>query len=792
MAGLLLAPSLGLAQMEELVPIEDDEPTETAKPDEPKDSAPVILEEFEVDERDVVLSAARTRSTIQEAPGIITVITAQQIRQRGYRTVNDVLRSVPGFEGGRFEKNDWFNESVARGQPRTLLILVNGVPTNEPIRNNLSMDRKIPVDIIKRIEITSGPGGVLWGSNALLGIINIILKDASDLNGVEALVGGGHGPGAQEAIKGHVAYGDEWLDGKIRLYTSVDYYSDRGAELKVDAVKVLGALPEPAPDSKTLYEDRSDVTDFNSRDYFLSNTTNLQLWDQLTLEWFLEWEQDYRQITTGGAILRGTVDDGSGAKEVTDETLGNDSLQMVALNWRERFMGDRFGTSAKIYLVNHAVREEPFWAFPPRDLGDIQALDEGVEIALNIDRVLRFGGNLDFDWSLGHEHHLVFGAEIFQEQIRGATRKGKMRAPLLLPGLADPTATTPQEQRGIFSPTRCPPAGTHAVTVRDLNVDGVFSEGCEFEEVLLLDTNRTVGALYLSDEWKPSRKLAIQPGTRLQLSDAYDPVVLFSAAVVWNVVDKLFLKLNYAEGFRPPELQSTRINNHPISDVSFESGDDVQVERSRAVEGELNAVVLEDVGALDRIYLRGDYAYTVLTGIIRQVGGRFDNSGDRGIHSVEFLARADFQGDHELWFGGHFIEAEDSVFGPVRNFPNWVFMGGGRFTFIDKYLELSTLATFIGPQEDRNRAPDTGVEVLGFQVSDAVDTEVDLVDPYVLWRIGLRAPGIWEERLELAAFFYNALNPERTDPDFNFDDRTLARSQSRGGWSFFGHAQLRY
>ena len=55
----------------------------------------------------------------------------------------------------------------------------------------------------------------------------------------------------------------------------------------------------------------------------------------------------------------------------------------------------------------------------------------------------------------------------------------------------------------------------------------------------------------------------------------------------------------------------------------------------------LNAVVLEDAGVLERVYLRADYAYTVLRDIIRNNGGQFVNSGERGIHSVEFLARAD-------------------------------------------------------------------------------------------------------------------------------------------------------
>ncbi len=772
LAALLLIPGAVLAQMDELVPLEDDEPqaAETgAAP--PKDSAPVILEEFTVDERNVVLSAARTRTTIQEAPGIVTVITAEEIRQRGFRTVNDVLRTVPGFEGGRQDSNGWFEEGTARGQPRTLLILVNGVNVTEPVRNSLTLDRKIPIDAVKRIEVTSGPGGVLWGSNALLGIVNIILKDAGDLDGVEIAAGGGHGRGAQEAVKGRVAYGGVFLGGDVKLHTALDFYSDRGALLEADAKKVLGVLPEPAPDGPTLYQDEAGETDFNSRDWWAASTLHLQLWDQVTLDWLLTWEQDHRQLATGGALLT-----------EGHETVGNDSIQTVGLNWRDRFLDDRFGVSAKVYGVNFQVHEDPFWAFPPAELGTLP-LDEGVVISLNIAQLMRIGANLDMDLDLGRSHHLVFGGEAFLERLRGAERGDVLRSNARLAG------------GDVYGPANCPPPGTYGVPDSGgLTAD--FADGCAFTETLIEDTDRLVGALYVTDEWKPVRSVAVQPGFRFQASDAYDPVPIFSGALVWNLVAKLFLKLNYAEGFRPPEFQSTSINEHSLSSVSFESGKDIRVEQSRATEAELNAVILEDTGWLKRIYLRGDYGYTVLRDIIRNSGGQFVNSGERGIHSVEFLARADFSGDHELWFGGHFNAAEDSEFGPVRNFPNWVFNGGGRLSLADGHLQLISLATWVGPQEDLNRPADIGEpfpsSLPGTVTTDPSELEVEYVDAYLLLRFGIRAPRLWDDRIELSAWYYNALDVSYQDPDFFFDDRVQSRPQPRGGWSAFGQARVTF
>jgi len=393
----VVSPVVARAQMKEMVPLEEDLSKGAGDTGAKAAGAPVILEEFSVDERTVVISAARTRTTIQEAPGIITVITADEIRARGHRTVNDVLRSVPGFEGARYESNGWFEEAVARGQPRTLLILVNGVNVTEPLRNAITLDRKLPIEAIKRIEVTSGPGGVLWGSNALLGVVNIILKDHRDLDGVELIAGGGHGPGAQAAFKGAAAYGGSLLDGKLKLFGTMSVYSDRGAELEVDAAKILGALPAPEPDSAALMLDEKRVSDFNGRDYFVSTAGNALFFDQLTLDWWIELERDRRQIATGGALLRGTRKNEAGELvRATAETEAKDSVMMVGLNWRDRFMEDRFGISAKAYGARWVEDQDPFWAFPPTYISDqITALEDGVVIALKVKRMYRIGANVD-------------------------------------------------------------------------------------------------------------------------------------------------------------------------------------------------------------------------------------------------------------------------------------------------------------------------------------------------------------------------------------------------------------
>lgn len=791
----------GWAQMEEMDPIveEDDGPVDATPQPEGGGGEPggVMLEEFEVDARNVVLSAARTKTTIQEAPGIITVITAEEIRAWGHRTVNDVLRTIPGFEGNRYDSNGWFEEGFARGQPRTLLVLVNGVNITEPLRNGVTLDRKIPIDAIKRIEITSGPGGVLWGSNALLGVVNIILKDSADLSGLEVILGGGTGPGAQEAFKLSAAYGGSHADGDVEVFGALSVYSDRGAELETDAQKVLGVLPAPAPDGPTLYIPEGGVTDFNSRDLFVSGTLNLRLFEQFTVDALVTWERDYRQLATGGAFLRGSeavegAEDGA-TRPVEVETRGQDAVQMVGLGWRDRLLDDgALGLSLRLYGVRWRLDEDPFWAFPPSTT--LAPLEDGVFISLQDGEVMRGGLNFDADLQLPVDNHLIFGVELFQDRVKDTRRGDVLRSNAVIPELADPGSPDPLTQRGIFGPGRCPEPGDYLALAGDEVTAVSFGADCAFTSALLEDTTRTVGAAYVSNEWKATRRLALQPGVRVQFSDAYDTVALGSMALVWNLVDQVFLKLNYAEGFRPPEIQSTNVAAS-VSNISFQGNPNLKVERSRAAEAELNAVVLERAGAFERLYLRADYAYTLMSDLVRNAGGRFVNSGQRGIHSVEWLARADLKGGHEAWLGGHFLQAMDSKTGAVRNHANWVFMGGAQARLLGDGLQLSMLATWVGPQEDLNRAFDTEERLAGavdLRVSDAVDVEVNRIDPYLLLRLGLRSGGWWDDRLELSAFVYNALDATVQDPDFFFDDRVQSRPQPRPRWSGFGQASVRF
>ena len=143
-----------------------------------------------------------------------SVITQDDIRRSGMRTLPELLRLVPGVQVAQINSNKWavtvrgFNNLFAD----KLLVLVDGRTVYDRLNSGLfweSLD--VPLDQIDRIEVVRGPGGATWGANAVNGVINIVTKSAVDLQGSSVSVGAGTFDGVHAAARyggtlGGVAY----------------------------------------------------------------------------------------------------------------------------------------------------------------------------------------------------------------------------------------------------------------------------------------------------------------------------------------------------------------------------------------------------------------------------------------------------------------------------------------------------------------------------------------------------------------------------------------------------------
>ncbi|MDQ3624575.1 MAG: TonB-dependent receptor [Verrucomicrobiota bacterium] len=141
-----------------------------------------------------VSSVTRMESTLGDSPAAVFVITPEMIRRSGATSIPELLRMVPGVNVARLTSNQWvlsirgFDNVLAN----KLLVQVDGRTVYSPIQAGVFWDTiDYPLEDIQRIEVVRGPGGALWGANAVNGVINIISKPAKETHGGLAVVGGG-------------------------------------------------------------------------------------------------------------------------------------------------------------------------------------------------------------------------------------------------------------------------------------------------------------------------------------------------------------------------------------------------------------------------------------------------------------------------------------------------------------------------------------------------------------------------------------------------------------------------
>ena len=141
-------------------------------------------------------SAAKHAQDLETAPAAVVVRTGGEIRAQGYRTLAEVLASMPGIH---IQYDRVYAYGGIRGINRPgdftsrLLVLIDGVRINDPLYESGPIGREFPVDVglIDRVEFVAGPGSALYGSSAVLGTVNVITRTPSQLPGLSAVAEAG-------------------------------------------------------------------------------------------------------------------------------------------------------------------------------------------------------------------------------------------------------------------------------------------------------------------------------------------------------------------------------------------------------------------------------------------------------------------------------------------------------------------------------------------------------------------------------------------------------------------------
>jgi iron complex outermembrane receptor protein len=173
-----------------------------------------------------VTSASRFKQKSSEAPSAVEVVTAEDIRSFGWRTLADALNAMRGL----YVRNDRnYSYLGSRGFSRTgdynsrVLIMIDGRRMNEAIFDSgfIGEEFMLDMNLIKRIEYIPGSGSSVYGANALLGVINVVTKEGKDFNG--ARLSGE--VGSLGTYRGRATFGKQWNNGADLLINASRYFS---------------------------------------------------------------------------------------------------------------------------------------------------------------------------------------------------------------------------------------------------------------------------------------------------------------------------------------------------------------------------------------------------------------------------------------------------------------------------------------------------------------------------------------------------------------------------------------
>ena len=182
-----------------------------------------------------VTSASKKTERLSAAPAAIFVITGEELRRGGFSSVPDALRMVPGMHVSQQSSHVW--QVSARGFSSFLnnkmLVLIDGRLVYALTFGGVWWDvQDPPLEDIERIEVIRGPGGTLWGANAVNGVINIITKESAKTQGALVLASAG----VNEGYAARLRYGGMvGKDFAYRIYGMSNYWlptvDPTGAEL---------------------------------------------------------------------------------------------------------------------------------------------------------------------------------------------------------------------------------------------------------------------------------------------------------------------------------------------------------------------------------------------------------------------------------------------------------------------------------------------------------------------------------------------------------------------------------
>jgi iron complex outermembrane receptor protein len=163
---------------------------------EDKEQSIATIQQLLSTEVTTVTGASKYQQEVTDAPASVSIVTSDDIRKGGYRTLAEILNSVRGFYT-TYDRNYSYIGVRGFSPPgdygTRLLVLVDGHRLNDSVFEITPLGGDFPVDIdlIDRIEVIRGPGSSIYGTSAFHAVVNVITRNGKDIRGGELSSSGG-------------------------------------------------------------------------------------------------------------------------------------------------------------------------------------------------------------------------------------------------------------------------------------------------------------------------------------------------------------------------------------------------------------------------------------------------------------------------------------------------------------------------------------------------------------------------------------------------------------------------
>lgn len=237
-----------------------------------------------------LVTASRREESRAETPAHIVVVTREQIRERRYHNLADLMEDLPGVDFMRGTKSSAYNNFAVQGYagPNKILVMLDGIRVGHPAGGNFPIAENFSLHMAKQVEILYGPAAALYGADAVAGVINIISEPASR-NGGSVNLSSGNFSSQEASFQGGLkndsglafSLGGHWQSSDrapLHKYypaefTPVDAVTQGGVVVTPAAAResYVGGIDSHSFQARLDYEDRASVGYY--RNHFRSLTS---------------------------------------------------------------------------------------------------------------------------------------------------------------------------------------------------------------------------------------------------------------------------------------------------------------------------------------------------------------------------------------------------------------------------------------------------------------------------------------------------------------------------------------